>query len=134
MLGEAGDVGKEVALDGGGEVAGAAERLGPQGGVQQLLHLGHRRHAAALVGPAPHPDDELLAVGVDEDLGGVVGAALVAEVKLGVVDDNPLSILEEREIERYNKMYNTLNLVYKRHLVRDNKSFLLNFTLLLNSL
>ena len=39
--------------------------------------------------PAPHPDDELLAVGVEEDLGGVVGAALVAEVELGVVDDDP---------------------------------------------
>ena len=92
MLGEASDVGKEVALD-GGEVAGTAEHLGPQGGVQQLLHLGHHRHAAALVGPAPHPDDELLALSVDEDLGGVVGAALVAEVELGVLDDDPLPIL-----------------------------------------
>ena len=44
--------------------------------------------------PAPHPDDELLAVGVEEDLGGVVGAALVAEVELGVVDDDPLTVLE----------------------------------------
>ena len=79
-----------------GEVAGAAERLGPQGAVQQLPHLGHSRHAAALVGPAPHPDDELLAVGVEEDLGGVVGAALVAEVELGVVDDNPLTVLENK--------------------------------------
>ena len=115
VFGKAGGIGKKIALD-GGEVAGAAERLGPEGGAQQLLHLGHRRrHAAALVGPAPHPDDELLAVGVDEDLGGVVGSARVAEVKLGVVDDNPLPILErERE-----KMY-TLSLFYKRHLVRDN--------------
>ena len=44
--------------------------------------------------PAPDPDDELLAVGVEEDLGGVVGAALVAEVELGVVDDDPLTVLE----------------------------------------
>ena len=58
--------------------------------MQQFLHLGQFRHAAALVGPAPHPNDELLAVGVDKDLGGVVGTALVAKVELGVVDDDPL--------------------------------------------
>ena len=75
-------------------MAGAAERLGPQGGLQQFLQLGQFRDTAALLGPAPHPDDELLAVGIDEDLGGVVGPARVAEVKLGVVDDHPLSILK----------------------------------------
>ena len=82
----------EVALE--GEEAGAAESVGPQGEVQQLLHLGHIRHDAALAGSAPHPDDELLAVSVDEDLGGVVGTAIVAEVELGVVDDKPLPVLE----------------------------------------
>ena len=84
---------REVALDSREEVARAAERLASQGRLQQFLHLGQFRDSAALVGPAPHPDDELLAVGVDEDLGGVVGAALVAEVKLGVVDEDPLAIL-----------------------------------------
>ena len=92
---KAGDVGeqrREVILA-GGEVARAAERLGPQGRVQQLLHLSDARHTAALVGPSPHPDDELLAVGIDEDLGGVVGAALMAEVELGMLDDDPLTEL-----------------------------------------
>ena len=94
--GEAGDIGeerREVVLA-GGEVAWAAERLWPQGGLQQLLHLGRSRHAAVLVGPAPNPDDVFLAVAVEEDLGGVVGAALVAQVELGVLDDNPLPELE----------------------------------------
>ena len=45
--------------------------------------------------PAPDPDDELLAVGVEKDLGGVIGATLVAEVELGMVDDDPLTVLEE---------------------------------------
>ena len=90
--GEAGDA---TAYD-RGEVAGAAERLGPQSAVKQLPHLGHTRHAATFVGPAPHPDYELLAVEVEEDLGGVIGATLVAEVELGMVDDDPLTVLEIR--------------------------------------
>ena len=99
--GEAGDIGeerREVVLA-GGEVAWAAERLWPQGGLQQLLHLGRSRHAAVLVGPAPNPDDVFLAVAVEEDLGGVVGAALVTEVKLGVVDDDPVPKLGRGSIK-----------------------------------
>ena len=98
VFGKAGGMGKQIALD-GGEVAGAAECLGTQGGVQQFLDLCHLRHAATLVGPAPHPDDELLALSVDEDLGGVVGAALVTEVKLGVVDDDPVPKLGRGSIK-----------------------------------
>ena len=54
MQGEAGDVGEQrrEVVEPGAEVAGAAQRLGAQGGVQHLLHLGRAGHAAALVGPA----------------------------------------------------------------------------------